>query len=201
MLSQRQNFSAGFSQLAFNPELVAAVAKSRENTANTIKKIMPVPFVFLGLLGCVIEDIGFPMGFLVGGFFSFAIGAFYLFDSYQEKSDKPWEGVLVDKYKEENTRNLTPKDEDAIPMYEKWITYVLVFRTTDGQKKTLEERKTTKYYDYFRIGDRVLYHPQLNGFYEKYDKSLDRYLICPICGRENKIKNDRCKYCNNILVK
>jgi hypothetical protein len=38
MLSQRQNLSAGFSQLAFNPELVAAVAKSRENTANTIKK-------------------------------------------------------------------------------------------------------------------------------------------------------------------
>ena len=107
----------------------------------------------------------------------------------------------MNKYKEENTRNLTPKDEDAIPMYEKWITYVLVFRTTDGQKKTLEERKTTKYYDYFRIGDRVRYHPQLNGFYEKYDKSLDRYLICPICGRENKIKNDRCKYCNNILVK
>ena len=57
------------------------------------------------------------------------------------------------------------------------------------------------FYEYLNEGDRVRFLPRLNGYYEKYDKSHDTYLICPACLKKNVSVNDRCAHCGIILLK
>ncbi|MBR3663410.1 MAG: hypothetical protein IKN64_02000, partial [Desulfovibrio sp.] len=105
------------------------------------------------------------------------------------------------KYVKERVRQCNDKYDNHIET-QTCFDYYLEFRTSAGEKKEIVEHDNgRRYYDYLRVGDYVRYHPQLNNFYEKYDKSHDKYLICPVCGKESKSSRDRCKYCNNILVK
>ena len=204
-LAQEQSVKAkipvGYSALAFHPELLAAVAGRRQSARKFWRRVIPVPFLLLTIAGFVSSDVGLPLGMVVGGFFSLLIGAFYLYDGYSTQHDRPWEGVVVNKYARERVRQGNDKYDNHIET-QTYFEYHLEFRTAAGEKKEIMERDSTRrYYDYFRVGDYVRYHPQLNNFYEKYDKSRDKYLICPVCGKESKASLDRCKYCHNILVK
>lgn len=51
------------------------------------------------------------------------------------------------------------------------------------------------------VNDRIRFHPKLNNYYEKYDKSQDTYLICPACLAKNSPEKDRCVYCHVPLLK
>ena len=173
----------------------------RQSARKFWRRVIPVPFLLLTIVGFVSSDVGLPLGMVVGGFFSLLIGAFYLYDGYSTQHDRPWEGVVVNKYARERVRQCNDKYDNHIET-QTYFEYHLEFRTAAGEKKEIMERDSTRrYYDYFRVGDYVRYHPQLNNFYEKYDKSRDKYLICPVCGKESKASLDRCKYCHNILVK
>lgn len=199
-MSQTQ-ISPGYSQLAFHPELLAAVEKGRQSARKYWRWLIPMPLLFLTIAGLLSDDVGLPLGMTVGGIISLLIGIFYIYDGYSQKHDKPWDGVVVKKYKQEYVKQTNDKYDNHIET-QTHVDYHLVFRTAAGeQKEIVEHDNQRRYYDYFREGDYVRYHPQLNNFYEKYDKSHDKYLICPVCGKESKVKYDRCKYCHNILVK
>lgn len=51
------------------------------------------------------------------------------------------------------------------------------------------------------VNDRIRFHPKINNYYEKYDKSQDTYLICPACLAKNSPEKDRCVYCHVPLLK
>ena len=55
-------------------------------------------------------------------------------------------------------------------------------------------------YDYFKVGDRVRYHPAF-ATYEKFDKSRDSIIYCNVCSMMNPVSNDRCERCANLLFK
>lgn len=57
------------------------------------------------------------------------------------------------------------------------------------------------FYDYLNVGDRVRFHPELGGFYEKYDKSSDTHIYCPVCGSWTAVGEDNCGGYGTVLLK
>ncbi|GHU60276.1 hypothetical protein FACS1894171_1100 [Clostridia bacterium] len=93
--------------------------------------------------------------------------------------------------------------------------YTVVFRSDGGKVQKLDMKKELggaifsaiaktaspeELYDYYEVGDRVRYHPGLHH-YEKYDKTRDSVILCPICNKLNSMVGDICERCKRPLLK
>ncbi len=121
---------------------------------------------------------------------------FNLLSAIKKKSERQWDGVVIDKYTKQRTASST---DDGFTTY---TLYIVKIRKENGRIKKLKEKeRNCPYYEYLQIGDKVRYHPQFTYFYEKFDKSRDSYLLCPICATKNSITQDNCSSCGVPVIK
>ena len=151
-----------------------------------------VPLIGFPIAGLLMDDFPFGESLVIGTGIALVLLIINLLALRGAK--KPmWEGVVTNKFKKE-------KYEDRDDSSRTYTEYTVAITTDAGKKKTIVERRSRAMYDYLSVGDRVRYHPQF-GTYEKYDKSKDRIIYCNVCSMMNRIQNDRCKRCNNLLFK
>lgn len=130
-------------------------------------------------------------GFGIGGMF--IIIAF--FQSLKRNHDETWDGVVVDK----NSYKKSEYDRSN-DMHSNYIEYVFVVKRENGKKYKHKSKDEPGLYHYYNIGDKVRHH---KGFmyYEKYDKSGDKQIMCAACMSFNAIKDDFCVRCKRPLLK
>lgn len=166
-------------------------------------------FIFAGILA-VIVIVGFfiygqtssemdnPQALYIG----LGIGGMFLtialLSTISRMTDKQWDGVVIDKKIEKETRR--EKDSDGRYRMVRFTVYTVVFKTDQGKilERGVDDDDTV--YNYFEIGDRVRQHKVL-GTLEKYDKSRDSIIFCNACSTLNDINDDKCYRCSCPLLK
>ncbi len=179
----------GYSDRIQHPAIRAALKKNNKAAGVFGVLLVLAPIVvtfFMSLQSGESETLG--IGFIISGIFL----AFNLVSSLKKKSERQWDGVVVDKRIEER-RNREGTTETF---------YVVKIQKDGGRVKSEDERAFHHpLFDYLQVGDRVRYHPQFNCFYEKFDKSRDTAVPCPICGSNNDITRDVCGRCGVPVIK
>lgn len=180
----------GYSERTNDPEILRGVKK-----LNRSVRLLFLAVIVLPTLLCVFLADGkyLWLGVALSAIFLLAL----LVREFKFAARKPWEGVITEKYTK--TKRYVAKTEDIVS-YSKRTKYYLKVKLNDGSecKKQVDN---VIYYEYLNTGDRVRFLPKLNGYYEKYDKSRDEYLICPACWKKNDPHGDRCTHCGVPLLK
>ena len=136
-------------------------------------------FIFLIIASLIIAAV-----LLVGQHVSISnavtvVGIIWAFDLiwliFSTRKKKDWEGVVESKNSYTETQR--SNDSDGNESIRHTNVYKIIFRTTDGKKKTLKDLNNSNRYDYFNIGDRLRFIGKLR-YYEKYDKSRDPFIPC-----------------------
>ena len=187
----------GYSRQINNPEILAAMKKSRGISNALGILIVPLPLlgfmIYAGVTGDMEPGAAFRNGAIVSLVFLF----FMIRSSLSGRAEKSYEAVVTDK---QILRRGGSSSRDDADTREEYVTYI---RTTDGRNKKIVENPVLKCsaWHYLEVGDRFKYHPQLHFPYEKYDKSHDSQIWCVGCLKANPIGADRCGRCNLPLLK
>lgn len=192
----KNSVRVGFSSKINDPSLQNAMKSNAKGTIIFAIILALLPIIVTFFIGVSNDDFeAMPIGLAI----SAVIIVFNLVSIAKKKSEKQWDGVVLDK------KNQKVHERSTDGEYHDYTKYTIVFKDDNGKKRKLEEgnpgNSAHPYYDYLNIGDRVRYYPQFNCFYEKYDKTHDTYLYCPICGSKNDIAKDNCDNCGVILLK
>lgn len=192
--------SVGFGDLYSNPEIQAHFEKSKKGGGMWFFACLPLVIgTAAGLVGHFAEGSDILPGVLIGGGITVLLCIVSLICTLCRKNRKlqpPWDGTVVDKKeKKERDRHADRHDSEHNHYYTRYILYV---RREDGKTEKVCFINDAPQYHYFSLGDRVRFHPSLD-YCEKYDKSRDRAVFCPICKRKNPIELKRCKYCGGPL--
>ena len=185
----------GFSNRVNDPAIHAALKRNKKATTIFAMFLVPAPLVIALILSALKDKPEYiTVGVAVSGVFLITS----LISGAKKKAEKQWDGTVVDKRTEQKR---TSRGDEPV-----WETeYVLKIQTDSGEIKYIRESGASRsyygYYDYFNLGDRLRYHPQFNCFYEKYDKTWDKQLLCPVCGRRNNIELDTCANCGVPIIK
>lgn len=187
------NYTPGFSTRIHDPELQAAVKKNRGLSRIFLLLFMPVPVIVAAIYALVTEEMEFGQAIASGAAVSAIILVINLFIGMSHSSKHAYEAVVIDKKYEYTTIDRNTKGH----------VYKTIVRTTDGEKKVIQETSNIprSAYEYLRVGDRFRYHPQLPYPYEKYDKSQDGFVYCACCTKKNGLHEDRCLKCGVPLLK
>lgn len=121
----------------------------------------------------------------------------WLIGQYGRRKD--WEGVV--ERKESYRQQYTRKDNEGYRYTETRMVYKVHFRKSNGKKKTLTSIDHFEWYDYLSEGDRVRYHGKNMNYYEKYDKSRDKFIPCASCGSSRDPRETYCGKCGCVLLK
>lgn len=110
-----------------------------------------------------------------------------------------WEGTVERKesYQQEYTR----KDAEGYRQTYTQTVYKVHFRKLNGKRKTLTSIDHCEWYDYLHEGDRVRYHGKNMNYYEKFDKSRDRFIPCASCGAMRDPRDNYCGRCGCVILK
>lgn len=185
----------GFSNKINDPLILEAVKKNKKATGifGIIFVLIPIPvFLFLSIKNDDSKMLLY--GVILSGIFL----AVTVFSLLGKKMEKQWDGVVVEQ-KTEIKHESNSDNDGGLSTY---TLYVTKLRPDRGGSKKIEEREyDTYYYEYLKVGDRVRYHPQFHFYYEKYDKSHDRFVLCPICRSKNDILRDVCGKCGVPVIK
>ncbi|HBL84833.1 MAG: hypothetical protein A2Y17_05135 [Clostridiales bacterium GWF2_38_85] len=169
------------------------------------KKSIIWSFLFAGILA-VITIIAFPIygnasgeiawpnslfyGMGIGGMFiAIAIG-----QTWRKKLDKTWDGVVIFK----DAYRLRERTDNGITNYQN--VYEMKIQKDNGGIKKYKWRNVIGTYNYYNVGDRVRHHKGLN-YYEKFDKSNDKKILCIACMSYVDIEKDICPRCKCPLLK
>lgn len=132
-------------------------------------------------------------------YYGIGIGGMFIliafFQSLKRNRDETWDGVVIDK------QTYKKSDYDKTnDVHRNYIEYVFVVKRENGKKHKHKSKDQPTLYNYYNIGDKVRHH---KGFmyYEKYDKSKDKQIMCAACMSFNDIKEDFCIRCNRPLLK
>jgi hypothetical protein len=153
-----------------------------------------IAIIAFPIYGKVSEDIEWPFslyyGMGIGGMFV----AIALLQTLRKKLDHTWDGVVVfkDSYQVKN------RSRSGRVSYH--MVYVMKVRKDNGGTKTHRWRNTPGVYQYYQVNDQVRHHKGFS-YYEKYDKSKDKQILCPACQSFQDISNDNCKKCKCPLLK
>lgn len=180
----------GYSGRSDDPEIIKGIGKFYW----TVRVIFLVAIAAPPLV-CAFIKGGKSMA--IGAGLSAIFLAAYIIWELKRRLQKPWEGVIAEKFtKARNYFSVT----SSIASYSRSVKYYIKVKTEGG---TVKKKRISPavFYEYLEVGDRVRFHPKLNGFYEKYDKSHDEYLICPACLGKSAPESDRCEYCGVPLMK
>ena len=188
--------SPGFSDRVNDPEILAAVKKSRKAAKFFSLILIPLPLIGFVIYSLVTEKMELRLALMGGGFVSFIFLICELVSAFKSRASKGYEAVVTEKKERERSDN----DRDNPDYYTEYITYA---KTDDGKKKKIVEtsRGIVAAYYYLPVGARFKYHPQFAFPYELYDKSQAPYIACVACGTHNSPTDDRCSKCNTPLLK
>lgn len=192
----RVGVQPGFSDKINDPAIRAALKKGKRFTFLFALVLVLAPLVVTFVLSMKdgnFENVKF------GAILSLIFLAFSVFPSLKKGAERQWDGVVTDKridYRKEVDRNSNSTTTHVRKVY------ITRFRRDNGGTKTLQESEINHvFYDYLQVGDRVRYYPQFNCYYEKYDKSNDTCVICPMCNTLNDLANDTCSRCGVPVIK
>ena len=190
----------GFADLYSDPDILAHFEENKKSGVGCMWFFACLPLVIgivAALVGHFTEGSDILPGILIGGGITVLLCIVSIICTVSKKNKKlepPWEGTVVDK-KEKRERDR--HDSEHNHYYTRYILYV---RKADGKTEKVSFINDAPQYHYFSLGDRVRFHPSLD-YCEKYDRSKDRAVFCPLCKRKNPIELKRCKYCGGPLFR
>ncbi|MBQ9429322.1 MAG: zinc-ribbon domain-containing protein [Clostridia bacterium] len=195
----RQGIPApGYSDRVNHPEILAAVKKNKRAAAIFAAILVPLPLIGFLVYSLVSGKMEPSSALLYGGIVSGVFLVFALVRFAGMRKGKTYEGTVTEK----TTRTAYRRDGGNDRSRESYIEYVTCVSTASGKKKIVErEGGMFRAWDYLKVGDRFLYHPQFNFPYELYDKSRAPFLVCIRCNTQNPVEADRCKKCGLPLLK
>ena len=187
------NYTPGFSNRIHDPEINAALRRTRSISRVFLLISIPIPVVVASIYALVTKEMELGKAIIGGAVVSGIILLINFLTGMSHSAKHSYEAVVIDKKNEYTTRS----DEDRS------LVYKTIVRTTDGRKKVIQETShiPSSAYEYLCVGDRFRYHPQLAYPYEKYDKSKDGFVYCACCMTKNDLSGDRCVKCGVPLLK
>ena len=189
----------GFSDRVNDPEILAAVKKSKRFTKGFALFLIPLPIIVLLIYSKVTGDMDPSDALKYGAIIAAVFLVFTLYGMIKSSASKSYEATVIDKRSRE-VRNRGGDDDDDD---DTTTEYTTVVQTTDGKKKSIVELDNGRVFawPYLKVGDRFRYHPQFAFPYEKYDKANAGCIYCVGCQTKNPVEADRCKKCNLPLLK
>ncbi|MBP0970086.1 MAG: hypothetical protein J5744_08080 [Oscillospiraceae bacterium] len=191
----------GFSDRVNDPEILAAVRKTRGISKLSMLFIVPIPLIGFFLYASVTGKMEIAEATRTGGIVSLVFLAFAIYSLITSRAENSYEAVVTNRY----TRERADKSTDNRGNRERSLDYdyITVVQTTDGKTKKIVETDhgVIWAWDHLKVGDRFRYHPQFAFPYELYDKTKADALHCVGCGAKNPVTADRCKRCNLPLLK
>ncbi len=191
----------GFSNAVNDPRF--ASKKRTQGCASFIFSliVIPMPLIGFAIYGYYFQD-KMPMKevLLTGAGVSGIFLLFYVVFWLKKLFSSDWEGVVTALTEEEHLYHRNNANRTYTSRNEYYYMYVVRIQTTSGKIKKIENRSQNSfYYNYFKVGDRVKYHHDID-YYEKYDKTYDTHILCPFCAKVNPITDDVCK-CGAPIMK
>ena len=189
------NYTPGFSTRINDPEIQAALNKNRRASRIFLLISIPIPVVVACIYALVTGEMELGQAIIGGAVVSGIILLINILIGMSHSAKNSYEAVVIDKkYEYDHKTNDSTSNE---------YVYKTIVRTTDGQKKVIQETShmPRSAYEYLSVGDRFRYHPQLAYPYEKYDKSKDGFVYCACCMTKNDLSGDRCQKCGVPLLK
>lgn len=196
----------GFSHVCTDPAITEFKEKKKKSSGGCMMSLaltIPVVVFAMGLIGMFTGENDISDALFITCL-SLVPAALFLIISFVQKAnakrEKPsWEGVIVSKEKEK-VRDYHKEKHNSEGGKQYYTIYTFHARTDDGQDKKFSKSDEPALYGYYNEGDRIKYHPVLE-YYEKYDKSHDKYIFCACCGCRNQIGNNVCSKCGMPLFK
>ena len=187
----------GFSMRVNDPEIIAAMKKSRKAAGIFGLILVPLPFLGFLIYSLVSDKMEMKSGLLYGGIISGVFLIFALYSLIHERAGNTYDAVVLDKRSRQVSRNKNSDDHRMI------TEYVTTVKRDSGKKRKIIEREGSQVwaYNYLNVGDRFRYHPEFHFPYELYDKSKAPYIVCVSCATKNPVTADRCQKCNIPLLR
>jgi hypothetical protein len=185
--------------IGYSPRINDPAFKKYQKSATSWSLLFAFILAIIAIIGFPIYgntsgDIKWPQslyyGMGIGGMFI----VIALLQILKKGSEKTWDGVVIDK----KIRKYRDNNEDTIV---RWHTeYVVKVRKDSGGTQNNKWIDQPGLYNYYNVGDRVRHH---KGFYyyEKYDKSQDRQIMCAACMTFADTYQDQCARCKCPLLK
>ena len=189
------NYTPGFSTRIHDPEINAALRRTRSISRVFLLISIPIPVVVASIYALVTKEMELGKAIIGGAVVSGIILLINFLTGMSHSAKNSYEAVVIDKkYEYDHKTNDSTSNE---------YVYKTIVRTTDGHKKVIQETShiPRSAYEYLCVGDRFRYHPQLAYPYEKYDKSKDGFVYCACCMTKNDLSGDRCHKCGVPLLK
>ena len=189
------NYTPGFSTRIHDPEINAALRRTRSISRVFLLISIPIPVVVASIYALVTKEMELGQAIIGGAVVSGIILLINILIGMSHSAKNSYEAVVIDKkYEYDHKTNDSTSNE---------YVYKTIVRTTDGHKKVIQETShiPRSAYEYLSVGDRFRYHPQLAYPYEKYDKSKDGFVYCACCMTKNDLSGDRCQKCGVPLLK
>ena len=184
----------GFSERAHDPEILAAVKKTRGMAKIFTLILVPLPLIGFFIYSLVSREMETGDALKYGAIVSLIFLIFALYSLVKNRESNEYEAVVIDK--KHRTKTYNDSNREFVD------EYITVVRTTDGKKKKIREHGGRIWaYNYLQIGDRFRYHPQFAFPYELYDKSKTDIIYCVGCQFANPVTADRCSHCHLPLLK
>ena len=195
-----QGGRVGFTNAVNDPRF--ASKKRTQGCASFIFSLIVIPMPFIGFVCYSKFGDSMPMNeaLKIGACVSGVFLLFYIIFSLKKLLSSRWDGVVISLTEEEHLYHRDNTNRVHTTRNEYYYLYVVKIQTDSGKIKRIENRsENSYYYNYFKVGDRVRYYPDID-YYEKYDKSRDTHILCPFCAKVNPITNDVCK-CGAPIMK
>ena len=189
------NYTPGFSTRIHDPEINAALRRTRSISRVFLLISIPIPVVVASIYALVTKEMELGKAIIGGAVVSGIILLINFLTGMSHSAKNSYEAEVIDKkYEYDHQTNDSTTNE---------YVYKTIVRITDGHKKVIRETSNIprSAYEYLCVGDRFRYHPQLAYPYEKYDKSKDGFVYCACCMTKNDLSGDRCQKCGVPLLK
>lgn len=197
-MSEQKNIGIGYSQKINDP----AFAKYLKNTSrwslyfSMILAVVAIVGFFI--YGETSTDMDNPQATFIGLGISAMFIFIAIFQNTRRKGSKTWDGKVIDKKIKNKKRERHTDNDDYY--WENYTEYTVFIKSESGKVHTIRVENDDTIYNYYKIGDSVRHHGELNT-YEKYDKSRDSIIFCNACSSLCDINDNYCYRCKCPLLK
>lgn len=187
----------GFTTKTSDPTFIGSIKKTGKGTLIFGIVLILLPLLVTFFLSIKNGDFSY---MIYGAVISAAFLIENIIMAAKKKADKQWDGTVTDKHTQQGRKRGSEKGE-----YETYTEYVTVFCDSNGKTRKCVEGTNSNdahpTFDYLNVGDIVRYHPEFDGFYEKYNKVVETHIFCPSCKTWNEVKYDYCQKCGMVVLK
>jgi len=193
-----KNGGVGYSPVADTPEFLQLAAKKKSEDTNFYRGLLVIICVVAVLLIiCILIFVEFIFLKLLFAACVTSIALTYALVSIKRinRKKQPFFEVTVWKYftTQPDFSGFDKGDNSG-----SWRYYV-TFKDDARRSIRTTNPHDERYQEYYQIGDRCLYHCDID-FFEKYDKSRDMFSLCPFCKEKVELGQTRCTDCNKQLL-